>query len=171
MTYTTIHSFRFFILAILLSASFFSTNTQADAYFTTHQEVVPLKNGSALFLIDYAFGMEKRDVYLPVFARNTASTSNNFVSYSILDGHNTEAKGTINGIVLSDTPIKDSMYITPKGHQKNFRLAVLFTPLTATPQETYRLQVNYLPFNFDGTQQLQLNPSELQYYTTKPTRL
>ena len=71
-------------------------------------------------------------------------------------------------MVLSTAKLNaEKMYVTQKNIGKKFTLAVFFTPEPYELEKKYRLQVNHLPFYFDGAQQLQLNPSELVYYTTK----
>ena len=139
----------------------------ANAYFTTGQRAESFGNGTMLFLIDYAFGHSKRDIVMPVAARNTAARSNDAVSYGIFDAEGNRVPGTAYGVVLSGAPYKDALYVIPKGQSQKMTLVVFFTPDVPSADETYRLQVTHLPFNFDGTQQLQLNDSELRYYTTK----
>ena len=171
MTYTIIHTLKSIAFITFLLFSFFLfTTSETNAYFTTNQEAVALKNHTGLFLIEYNFGMKKHEVYMPIFAENTTTTSNTRVSYQIIDDTGAVVTtGTSIGMVLSSTPLssKEPQYVTPKGVAKKFMLAVLFTPNQSQLNAKYRLQVTHLPFNFDGTQQLQLNPSELQYYTTK----
>ncbi len=173
MTYTTLHLMRFIVLAFLLGLSFitFGTN-QALAYFTTAQEAVALDNHSGLFLIDYTFGVAKHEVHLPVHAQNNGTNSPSAVSFTILDENNAVVEGTATAVVLSNASLqRNGMYRVSKNLGRKFTLAVIFTPTTPKPEKTYRLQVTHLPFDFDGTQALQLNPSELKYYTTKPISL
>lgn len=175
MTYATIHAVRFIILFAILSVSFIflSIPESTRAYFTTNQVEISLDNGtSALFLIEYAFGAGKRDVHMPIFAKSGSEAWRDAVSYQVLDENGTAVNGKVSGIVLSGTPMRDGMYVVPKGTGKKFTLAVVFTPqeqvsTEGTEEKQYRLQVTYLPFSFDGIQALQLNPSELKYYTTK----
>ena len=169
MTYTTIHIVRFIILSVIIFVSFLIFSIpKTNAYFTTGQEAVALDNHSALFLIEYSFGMGKRNVHLPVLATNTTTKTANAVSYIIIDETGKKIDGKMSGIVFSDALLSNTgMYVTPKGASKKFTLAVVFTPQIYVARKEYRLQVTHLPFNFDGSQQLQLNPSELKYYTTK----
>lgn len=171
MTYTFIHTVKFAIIAILLFISFISYTHTSHAYFTTSQKEIDLGNGIGLFLIDYKFGMTKHEVILPVRAVNTNEKKADVVEYSILDKDGNIPKGKLSAIVLSHAQLgNDRMYHTKKGSSETFTLAVFFTPDTKSVSE-YRLQVTNLPFNWDGLQQLQLNPSELKYYTTKPLNL
>ncbi len=165
----TYHRIGIFLAFIL----FFLFATPTHAYFTTAQSAEKLDGQSAFFSIEYAFGMKKREVYMPVFAHNqSAPVSESAVSYAILDEDGKEIAGKMTAIVFSKATLtKEAMYVTKKGTSNTFTLAVVFTPETYDAEKTYRLQVTHLPFNFDGTQQLQLNPSELQYYTTKPISL
>jgi hypothetical protein len=175
MTYATIHAVRFIILFAVLSVSFIflSVPEPARAYFTTDQAEISLDGGkSALFFIEYAFGTERHDVQMPIFAKSGTEKLTDMVSYQVLDETGTAVRGKTAGIVLSGTSMRDGMYVVPKGTARKFTLVVVFTPepqvpTVASPEKKYRLQVTHLPFNFDGAQQLQLNPSELQYYTTK----
>jgi hypothetical protein len=167
MTYATIHAIRFIILSAVIVCSFFF-GSQAHAYYTTNQNAVVLDTHSVLFTIEYAFGNMKHDIYMPILAYNTTATTDTAVSYEILDTKGNIVSGKVSGIVLSATSMKNGMYIAPKGHKKSFTLAVIFTPTDTTSKNEYRLHITHLPFNFDNTQQLKLNPSELQYYITKP---
>lgn len=167
MTYTLIHTFKFIFFLLLLFVSFLGFTQNSHAYFTTAQREVDLGNGTGLFLIDYSFGTEKYEVLLPIIANNANKKATSTVEFSMLNKNNAIATGKISSIVLShaDTTEK-GFYRTKKGIGEKFTLVVFFTPDTPNMSE-YRLQVTSLPFNFDGKQQLQLNPSELQYYTTK----
>lgn len=146
----------------------FSLNfNHAHAYFTTSQKEIDLKNGSGLFLIDYAFGTKKHSIQLPIQASDTANKQSDTIEYAILDKDGNVARGKTSAIALSHAKIsKNGYYAIDKSSVQRFTLAVFFTPETKDSGE-YRLQVTSLPFTFDGTQQLQLNPSELQYYKTK----
>jgi hypothetical protein len=155
-------------IAILFAIAAFYTAPQAHAYYATAQKAVDLGNGSALFFIEYRFGMEKYEVHLPALAHHTTNATNDSVSYQILDSSGDVTKGTTTGVVVSSAKLNEkAMYVIEKGVAKKLTLAVLFTPAAHKDGEQYRLQVSYLPFQFNGTQQLQLNPSELTYYTTK----
>ena len=162
----TISLIRAGLMATLVALFFIAVPTHA--YFTTAQSAEAL-TGGVLFTIDYSFGMKKHDVYLPFTAHNqSVAPSTDAVSYSILDEDGSVVAGKVSAIVLSDATLgTDFMYRVTKGSAKKFTLAVVFIPETKDAEKTYRLQVTNLPFNFDGTQQLQLNPSELTYYTTK----
>lgn len=168
MTYATIHTFKFILLFTLIGVAFFIFMIpKAGAYFTTAQKEIDLGNGTGLFLIEYKFGMNKYEVHMPVFAQQGTEKSNSMVSYEIMNEDDEVVSGKAVGIVLSSTPVSEQLtYVTPKGSSKTFVLAVFFTPETRSETEKYRLQVTHLPFQFDGKQQLQLNPSELKYYTT-----
>lgn len=175
MTYTIKHTLKPTALITFFLLSFFLfTTSETNAYFTTNQKAVTLKNNTGLFLIEYSFGMGKHEVHMPILAENTTTTSNTRVSYQIIDDEDiVVSTGTTAGLVLSNAPLASdtAQYVTPKGESKKFTLAVFFTPEQANANKKYRLQVTHLPFNFNGTQQLQLNPSELKYYTTKPLQL
>lgn len=166
----TISFVRIGLIGALLAIVFMGAPTHA--YFTTAQSAEALAGG-VLFTIDYSFGMEKHDVYLPFFAHNQSfAPSTSTVSYTILDENDNEVKGKVSAVVLSNATLgANGMYKAKKGSAKKFTLAVVLIPEASNPEKTYRLQVTNLPFNFDKSQQLQLNPSELKYYTTKSIAL
>ncbi len=171
MTYAFIHAVKFFILTAVLGISFFLfTNGSVHAYFTTAQDATIIDGSSLLFTIEYQFGHKKRDVHMPVRAHNTETGFDTAVSYTILNQDGEQVAGKAMGIVFSNAKLtNEGEYVVPKTEAKKFTLTVLFTPTISVQGEEYRLQVNHLPFTFDGEQQLQLNPSELTYYTTKYT--
>lgn len=167
MTYTFIHTFKFILFFVLLFVSFLGFTHTSNAYFTTAQKEIALGDGSVLFLIDYSFGMAKHEVLLPIKASSAENKATNTVEFSIVNADGKSVKGTTSSVVLSHVKITDDgFYRTKKGSTGKFTLAVFFRPEVSGVNE-YRLQVTSLPFNFDGKQQLQLNPSELKYYTTK----
>lgn len=109
---------------------------------------------------------------MPLFAEFNGKAGDERLSYQILDGQNNPVQGTAVGIVLSDAEIDlDGVYEVPAGTSKTFKLAVFFTPPENEPLEKYKLQVTHLPFSFVGSQDLELNPSELQYYVTPKLKL
>ncbi len=141
-----------------------------QAYFTTSQKTIELDNGAALFLVDYEFGHKNHEIQMPFKIINADSKATDTLSFAIVDKDNGKIPGKASAIIVSNTPLKKGLYSIPAGLQKKFTLIVVFTP-SASTTEDYRLQVTNLPFNFDGKQQLQLNPSELKYYTTPYTNL
>lgn len=171
MTHAFIHTVKLGMFTTLLFVSFIGLTHNAHAYFTTNQTEIDFGNGTGLFLIEYSFGMAQHEVQLPVLAHNSSSKKSDVVEFSILNSTNEVANGVTNAFVLSSAKLTDDiMYKTEKGVARTFTLIVFFTPETKGAGE-YRLQVTSLPFNWDGVQQLQLNQSELKYYTTKPLKL
>ena len=158
-----------FIFVVFLLLGTIPTNT--DAYFTTGQNAFTVDNKTGVFTIDFAFGHKNYDVYIPVLAIHNGNPSENQLSYALQGNDNETAKGSSVGIVLSDAPVKNGMYVIPKGKSATLKLLVLFTKDTAFSVGTYTLAVTHLPFSFNKTQQLKLNPSELKYYITKPLPL
>ncbi len=158
-----------FILVVFLFLG--AIPTSADAYFTTAQNAFTVDNKTGVFTIDFAFGHKNYDVYIPVHAIHGGVLSSNKLSYVVKDTDNAIARGSSVGIVLSNARVKDGMYIIPKGTSATFRLLVIFTKDTTAAADAYTLTITHLPFRFNGTQQLKLNPSELQYYVTKPLSL
>ncbi len=137
-----------------------------EAYFTTNQEAFSINNTVGVFVIDFSFGHEKYDVHIPVAALRTSQHSDSAVSFDILNGVGTSGVSPAVGIVLSDAKLVDGEYIVPKGTSQPFRLLVLYSKAPTDTAAEFRAAVTHLPFSFDGTQDLKLNSSELQYYKT-----
>ncbi len=152
----------FFVVVALLYTSVPATH----AYLTTKQESLVANDQTVLFLVEYKFGHEKYDVLMPVAAKSSKDPIKNTVSYTVIDEAGNPVKGSSYGIVLSRARYENGLYHTGKGLGRTFTLVVAFTPEMSSASHTYQLQVTHLPFNFDGTTPLQLNPSELQYYQT-----
>lgn len=153
----------------VLLTIFLVTPSISSAYFTTSQSEMKIGDQSALFLINFSFGTTKHDVQIPIIATQSSETlTSNAVEYTVLDEDGNTAIGTASAIVLSKAELNKSAkyYNVAQGLSQNFTLAVVFTPTVVTKVNEYRLQVTHLPFIFDGTQELRLNPSELKYYTT-----
>lgn len=155
-----------FVLVVFLFLG--AIPASADAYFTTAQNAFTVDNQTGVFTIDFAFGHKNYDVYIPVHAVRSGTPSLSELSYTIQRGNNETVKGSSVGIVLSGAHVKNGMYVIPKGTSATFRLLVIFTKDSVDTGNAYTLTVTHLPFSFNGTQQLKLNPSELQYYATKP---
>ncbi len=153
---------RILVLVLVLLGGL-SIPGASHAYFTTNQEAIPV-GGGALFTIEYAFGVGKHTLHMPIFTERGTERKNSTLSYEILDGEGNPGGGKAVGIVLSSAPVSGLEYVVSRGIKRHFTLLVAYAP--EKPGE-YRLQVTQLPFSFDGTQQLQLNPSELTYYATK----
>lgn len=163
--------FGFLATILIVATIILFTPLNTNAYFTTAQNQIDLGNGTGLFLIEYKFGMKKYDVHIPVTAMTNVK-QNDVVSYEMLNKNGDVAMGESVGIVLSDATINENgIYVVPKGTSATFTLVVFFTPEKSEDLNRYKLQVTNLPFQFDGTQQLQLNPSELKYYITRSLKL
>lgn len=162
------HIFYSSLAFVFVALSFLglSTNT-TEAYFTTGQKVVHLENGASLFLIEYKFGHEKHEIQLPVMATNTSEKATNTLTFAIVDKDGHEVPGKASAIALSNAKLgNNKMYSIPKNASKTAVLIAVFIPDQRDTKDDHRLQMTHLPFNFDGTQQLQLNPSELDHYVT-----
>jgi hypothetical protein len=154
-------------VSFVLFFSFLFTTT-THAYLMTNQSAHGISPHSALFLIEYKFGTKNNALHMPIRTLQGTTAATNTLAYQIHDEDGNIVPGKTSAIVLSDAKFsaKESMYITDKGFSKKFTLVSVFTPDVYDPEKKYRLQVTHLPFSFNGTQELQLNPSELQYYTT-----
>ncbi len=172
MRHTTSHRtdyitlFRTLILCLVVLFAYSICTLHSEAYFTTNQEAVRLDQNSILFTIDYQFGHKKHTMTLPVLAEPHSITPPTAVSYQIVDENGDVAGGKSTGIVFSSARLNNSgLYEVTRGTLNDFSLNVIFTPAEYDMNKKYTLNVTHLPFMFDGVQQLQLNPSELKYYT------
>jgi hypothetical protein len=163
-------------LALLMLSM--STPCVTEAYFTTNQTATKINDMTALYSIEYAFGLEKRDIYMPVYAERGLlhASSAQKVGYSLReDGKEVTLQGTTIGMAVSKAPIVNGMYKLEKGKAQKMTLYVILTTSSTTLEMDYALQVDKLPFYVDiGKKDLQtqgLNPSELQYYVTKQVEL
>ncbi len=138
----------------------------ADAYLTTSQNAFTVDNRSAIFTIDFTFGHETRDIFIPLPALlNGEGTNPNALGFAVLDEDGKSVPSTAAGIVLGGVPLKNGFYVIPKGKAATFTLLMIVKSGTTTETELHA-QVTSLPFNFNGTSKQALNPSELQYYKT-----
>ncbi len=156
----------------------FALPFSADAYFTTGQIAGKINESAALFAIEYTFGLEDRDMYMPVLAERTLSSKSerNKVGYTIRNSDGEEVTdGTAVGLVLSGAPLVNGMYKLEKGDPHEMTLLIIYIAPEGSTEEDYALKIDWLPFEVDrgskARQELQLNPSELEYYTTKAVEL
>jgi hypothetical protein len=163
---------KYFIIMLgIIALGSYGTPFTASAYLTTGQESLTVNGQIGVYVIDFAFGHERYDIHIPAPAYKSAKPSPSALTFEVVDEHGTKGLGTAVGIVLSDAQVKDGHYTIPKGIRSSLRLLVLYTKSGHDTGNEFSMQVTHLPFTFDGKQQLQLNPSELQYYTTKPVLL
>jgi hypothetical protein len=139
---------------------------------------VKLNEQTALFTITYEFGLEDHDIMMPILATRNLSEENSRtkVGYSIREESETQTTaGSAVGLVLSKVPMVNGMYKLEKGSAHKMTLFVIYSTPKNALEEDYALQVDWLPYNVernDGREsELQLNPSELQYYITKEVEL
>jgi len=150
----------------------------SHAYFTTNQTAVKLNDHTALFVIEYAFGLDKEDLYMPAITERGLSweSTTEKVGYVLTeDQDDSRTNGTVTAVVLSHAPIVNGMYKLEKGKAQKMWLIALLTTNEDELETDYALQVQKLPFYVDTgdtkLQTRQLNPSELQYYVTKEVEL
>ena len=162
---------------VLLCVMSVLSPTNVEAYFTTNQSATAFTSSTALFAIEYAFGLPDNDIYMPVTTKRglPLKSPEHSVGYSLYTGEDeVTTKGTVASIVISDAPIVDGMYYIEKGKSRTMTLLVIYTA-NETFAETYKLQVDQLPYYVDIDAEAldvrQLNPSELQYYVTKSVEL
>lgn len=169
----------YYISSILCAAALvLIAPTSTEAYFTTHQAASKITENAGIFAIQYVFGLEKHDIYMPIVAERDLPWENDEkkVGYSLThDESDTTSLGTTTGLVLSTAPIVDGMYKIEKGTSAKMTLFVVLTTQDDAYETDYALQVDALPYYVDyGDEELsklQLNPSELVYYTTKRIEL
>lgn len=154
---------------LCLIIGFFMLSTGgAEAYFTTDQNAFTVDNKTGVFTIDFSFGHASHDITIPVSAQpmSLVESETATLGYTITATDGKPVNGRMMGIVLSsDAPVSNGFYKIKKGESATFTLLMLFVPDTKESR-TYTASVSQLPFTFDGKQGLQLNPSELTYYTT-----
>lgn len=149
----------------------------AFAYFTTDQKAVQINEDTLLYTVTYKFGLEKSELRMPVGAVRGLQfgDASPYVGYTLLqDSETPVTKGDTYSIVLSNMEIVDGEYYVPAGKVGIFTLVTLvkLSPdFISVEERDYNLsmRVTSLPFTMmkDGKEiNAQLNPSELQYYTT-----
>jgi hypothetical protein len=163
------------IFAALLMVS---APQSSSAYFTTAQNVQKINEHTALFAIEYAFGLPKQDIYMPILSERGLAwgSDKHSVGYTLRDGNGVVVtQGNAYGLAVSNAPIVGDMYKIEKGKAQKMTLYIILKTATTTPTSRYALQVDQLPYYMDSGKKtwdtLQLNPSELQYYVTKPVKL
>lgn len=149
----------------LFALGFVFVPFQTQSYFATKQTAFTADGRMGVFIINFSFGHQNHEMTIPVRATNVG-TSTSAITYSILNSTQNIVSGTTTGIVLGDVAIQNGIYTVPKGSVGKFALLVFYARGANEPQGAFHLAVKGLPFTFDGTQQLSLNPSELQYYVT-----
>ena len=159
-------NFIFLVPVIIIMIFGFSSVT--NAYHSTNQQAYTLDNKTSYHVIDFVFGHTNNDIYIPVSATNSTNHTNNALSYEIMNDEGEKVRGLNYGIVLSDAERRGDFYFIPKGVRKSFSLFVSFTIDERDIGANYTVGATHLPFIFNNTQQLQLNPGELQYYKTLP---
>jgi hypothetical protein len=166
-----------YISGALTAIALFAFAPHADAYFTTNQIASVINEHAAVFAIQYEFGHEKNDIYMPIAVERDLLWENDQkkVGYSLRNDEEVVQGGTTAGLVLSSAPIVDGMYKIAKGTVEKMTLFVVLTTPADAHEMDYALQVDALPYFMDRgedeLQRLQLNPSELQYYVTKEIEL
>jgi hypothetical protein len=160
-----------YILSLIIASSLLLLGAPSSfAYVTTGQQALSVNQTLGIYTIDFRLGHEKHEIYVPIRLLKGDAKETDHVSYEIYNDDNEVAQGMSYGIVLGNVPVKDGMYVVPKGKAGSFTILMFYAPLkgSSTP---YYAHITSLPFNFDGSQDLQLNPSELTYYTTKSLTL
>ncbi len=150
----------------------------SSAYFTTAQSAQKINEHTALFAIEYAFGLKNEDIYMPILTQRGLpwGDKKHTIGYTLRDGNSTVVtQGESYGLAVSNAPIVGDMYKLEKGKAQKMTLYIILNTATTTPTSRYALQVDQLPFYVDtgktNFETRQLNPSELQYYVTKPVKL
>lgn len=148
----------------------------SHAYFTTKQTAHAFTPTTAVFAIEYAFGLNDYDIYMPVLAERAEDGDSNKINYTLIENDDVvKTKGTTLGMAVAKLPIVDGMYKIEKGTAQKMTLYVVLTTPSDTLEDDYALQVTHLPYFVDkgGKEKVMeyLNPSELQYYLTKEIEL
>lgn len=142
----------------------------ASAYETTDQRAIKINETTAIYFIEYKFGHENHDFYMPVLAERDQEHGSEVksIGFEVLeDGEEPTEIGSTQAIVLSNTPISNGMYKVPKGFSSTFTLAVILTTDEDDFENDYAIRVTDLPFySGDDLEYMRLNTSELQHYVT-----
>jgi hypothetical protein len=156
-------------LSLLLPAS-------SQAYFSTAQSATKLNSDTTLFTVTYRFGLQDRELYMPIIARRNGVGENEpfVVKYAILDEGSEIKSGTTAGIVFTndkDVEIRNGQYYLPAGKSAEFTLNTILSTKGIEPdtESELSLLVKSLPFTMvDKGEPIpaKLNPSELKYYRT-----
>lgn len=167
ITILSTNTVRLSITLLSYIAFFIMLVPSAYGYKTTEQKAVALDENTTLYTISFEFGHEKYAVGIPS-AATFGATSSDTIQYAFIDTEGTTLENPdAYAFVVSKTSLASSfLYETKPGWGGQFTLAVILNKPAQTPDARYRLHVTHLPFFFDQTRQLQLNPSELQYYVT-----
>ena len=162
------------MLTVMLAAVFIIP-ISGHAYFTTDQQAVRLTNNHVLFTISYRFGFEKRELFMPILAKQDLRDVNirNRVGFELVSNVDT-SNYPVSAIVLTksaDAHVADDLYRLEPGNAAVFTLMAIVTlPDGANTDADMALHVTHLPFTMvteDGKQvKAQLNPSELEKYLT-----
>ncbi|MCD5381740.1 MAG: hypothetical protein LR017_00310 [Candidatus Pacebacteria bacterium] len=131
----------------------------SHGYKITDQTAFTLDNTAGIYLITFKLGHGNHDIYVPITA-TTEDRGNTALTYALYGTDDTTIDGDTTSMVISNATIENGMYKVPAGTKKTFTLFTVFTPHTIAVDGQYRLAVTHLPFSFNETTQLQLNPSE-----------
>lgn len=162
----------------LVAALFACAPHAVLGYFTTGQSALKINDQVALYALEYTFGLEDHDIYMPIVSTRGLSHESDApqVGFTLReDGEEAVTHGTAAGLVLSGAPIVDGMYKIAKDTAQKMTLFVVFATEADTLEADYALQIDRLPYYVDKgddeLQELSLNPSELQYYITPEIEL
>jgi hypothetical protein len=165
-------------LFLFAFAVFAVQSSTSHAYFTTAQSVVKADEQTAVFAIEYAFGLPKQDIYMPIITERSLAwgSDKHSIGYTLRDGNGmVVTQGDAYGLAVSNAPIVGDMYKIEKGKAEKMTLYIILKTATTTPTGRYALQVDQLPYYVDTGKKdwetQQLNPSELQYYVTEKVKL
>jgi hypothetical protein len=150
----------------------------SSAYFTTAQSAQKINEYTAVFAIEYAFGLPKQDMYMPILAERGLAwgSDKQSIGYTLRDGNGAVVtQGDAFGLAVSNAPIVGETYKIEKGKAQKMTLYIILKTATTTPTSRYALQVDQLPFYVDIGKKTfetrQLNPTELKYYVTEAVKL
>lgn len=160
---------------IIFAALLLILPASASAYISTGQQAIRVNDTTALFFIEYEFGHESHDLFLPVLAKRGQDhgTEAKTIGFELLEeGSFVNENASVQAAVISEAPIENGMYKVPKGYATTFRFAAIVTTDPDADEVDYSIQITDLPFYFDGMEnKQQLNPSELRYYRTEEVEL
>jgi hypothetical protein len=159
------------IFSVLLFALVLTVPFVGHGYVTTDQSALRISDSMALFGIEYMFGHEKYDFYMPVRAERNQpfGTKNNHIGFEVRkNGEVLESEGKAFGVVIANMPFTtDEYYKISAGSARKMTLYVVLEADKDEETANYQIAVTDLPF-YRGVNRdyMHLNEVELRNYTS-----
>ncbi len=125
--------------------------TGAHAYRFVESSAQYISGTTYLLTHTYTAGFLNEDMQTPIVATSDYTTEGDYqrVGFSVETTNSALAGAEVNAIVLSDTAISNSKYLTTAGARDTFTLVALVTlPNMVSSADDLSLQVRTLPFSY-----------------------